>query len=126
MELCYKLVVVIPFKKYRKGDVIYDQDIVNSIFYEKNAEMNQLKKHVRRLPCDLSDLGKMIEVKIEEEKQEPVVLEVSQNLEQSQDSMNDANQEESLEVQLSSVSGSESEEEATLPKSKRSKPLKGD
>ncbi len=100
----YKLVVVLPFLKYRRGDVIRDQSIVNAILDTNNVEMYQLKKHVRLVSYELN------EIEVIEEPQP----EMSENVLAS---------EENVEVQLSSVS----DEDAILIKNKRmNKSLKGD
>jgi hypothetical protein len=118
METAFKLVVVFPFGKYRRGEVIYDQNIVNAIFDKNNLEMHQLKKNVRRVPCQLSDLKKLVMEKTQEE--------AALNAPEINEPITPP--EENLEVHLSTVSNvNEPEEDTLLPKSKRlHKPLKGD
>lgn len=66
----YKLVVVDPFENYKRGDQIFDQDIINKILDEKN-EMHAYDRNVRRVL--LSDDEKQIyaeQSKVEKTKKE--------------------------------------------------------
>ena len=64
----YKLVVVDPFDNYRRGDQIFDQDIISQILDEKN-EMHVYDRNVRRVL--LSDDEKQIYA-AQSKKEEPV------------------------------------------------------
>lgn len=56
MNATYKLVVVQPFGSYNKGDVIYDQKIVNAIL-DVNHEMHVNDHHCRRVVLQPNELA---------------------------------------------------------------------
>ncbi len=80
----YKLVVVLPFGNYRKGEVIFDQVIVDQILDSNNLEMHQLERNVRRVLLKDSEM----------ELAYPKVIPISQN-------------DDELNVNLSSVKDEE-------------------